>query len=273
MGRPARTHADAPGTAERRPRGPATCLAQARLGLELRANLVFSSQAVSTTDAVGVSCPHEDLLALPCPQAWPFSLLLVINLGERARARGRGASRLVLPPAGLSPFSALSCCFSLWDPTPEPPCLLEASSQPWLFPVGRSGRDGQDAPHRAQSTRCLHLNPAADRPPAVSSEQGPRDTGAWAPPPPPAAPALGAIRATSVPGWVLPAGVGRCEGRGTACRGGVDVPRGRACAPGPNPPTRHTGGIAKTTLCRRCGAPDSRQLSCRGDGHQRSPCP
>lgn len=133
-------------------------------------------------------------------------------------------------PQGSLPFSALSCCSASGTRHLSPPWLLEASAQPWLFPTGKSGRDGQDAPNRAQSTRRLHPNPAADRPPAVSSEQGPQDTGAWAPPPPTTAPALGAVRATSVPGRVLPAGAGRCEGRGTACRGGVDAPRGKACA-------------------------------------------
>lgn len=70
---------------------------------------------------------------------------------------------------------------------------------------------------------------------------------------------------TSVPGRVLHAGGGRCEGWDTACRGGVmhpgagpvhseRLPQTLAEASGQNPPTQHTDGVAKTTLCRRCSA-------------------
>lgn len=113
-----------------------------------------------------MSCPHEDLLALPCPQAWPFSLLLVTNLGEQARARGRGASRLVLPPAGLSPPSLRSAAASASGTRPLSTLgFWKHPLNPGSFPLGGVAVTDRTPPteHRAPGA-CTSIQLQTGRP-------------------------------------------------------------------------------------------------------------
>lgn len=229
--------------------------------------------------------PHKDLLALPCPQAWPFSLLLVTDLGERARARGRGASRLVLLPAGLSPPSLRSAAASA-SGTRHLSTLgfWKHPLNPGSFPLGGVAVTDRTPPteHRAPAPAPQSSCRLATRCHLGARRSGHRHMGTTTTNRCPRT----RCRQSRPPCQDGCCPQGRGNARGGALHAGVGLmrpgagpvpserlPQTLAEASGPNPPTQHTGGIARRPCADAVVHPDSRQLSRWGDGHQGSPCP